>query len=157
MRSGAGARPVWPVIAAVAVPPLLAAAVLLVTGLPAPGPVEPADMWVGGAGPGPASDAPAEEVAIAHAALHDIGDQCRSGAPDPAAVSASAEAITGFALRYPVGRFPVDDESATAASLLAVTREVLASCAPDSVARIDEAPQAIDPTGPGARQDPAAE
>jgi hypothetical protein len=138
-------RPRWPVAAAIMAPPVLVAVVVVGFGLPAdPSPSAPGDMWVGGSGPGPASTAVPGDVDAAHQALHSLGDQCRSAAPDSGAILASVDAIAGFALRYPVGRFPIDDESATADSLLRVTRETLTGCAPDQLVRVDQALQAID-------------
>jgi len=85
------------------------------------------------------------QTVAAHEALHAVGDQCRQANPDPRSISASLSVIISFALRYPVGRFPIDDETATAASLLSVTREVVAECAPSQLSVVDAATRAIVP------------
>lgn len=126
----------WPLTTAITLPPILigglvAAAIILGDGS------ENNDLWVGGTDYGPTSAAPPSEVQAIHAALHEIGTQCLEAAPDVGAIRSDIDLITGFAERYPIGRFPIDDETATAASLLIVIREAVEDCAPAEVGRID--------------------
>ncbi|GHF12657.1 hypothetical protein GCM10011600_11800 [Pseudolysinimonas yzui] len=132
-------RPRWPLILAIIVPPSVLVAVLIPS-LSNPGPTTQ-DMWVGATPFGPTSEASAGEVEIIHEALHDIGAQCAETDPDLRAIAAHVDRIIEFSQRYPVGRFPIDDETATASSLLLVTREAVKTCAPAEVARIDAARQ----------------
>jgi hypothetical protein len=138
------------VVVAFAIPLVVMVGVLLVLGLT---PREPetssSDLWVGPGTFGSASTATAQEIDVAHAALHAIGDQCRESDPDPVAIATSVDAIIDFARRYPEGRFPIDDETATATTLLIVTREAVTDCAPSEVAKIDAAIPSDPPAGAG--------
>lgn len=88
--------------------------------------------------PEPLVEAPAAEVQRVHEALHDIGTQCGLAATgSPLRIDGDVEDILAFASRYPEGRFPIDDETGTALSLLLVTREALRDCAPAAAARVD--------------------
>lgn len=73
-----------------------------------------------------------------HNARHDIGAQCLTSNPDLGVIASDVDLIIAFSRRYPVGRFPIDDEPATASSLLLVTREAVTDCAPTEVERLDE-------------------
>ena len=125
--------PLWPLILALAVPPVVFGILLSVVTSGS----EPEDLWVGATEYGPTSTAPAAEVQAVHNALHDIGEECLTPAPDMSTISADVGLITAFARQYPVGRFPIDDETATAFSLLIVTREAVKECAPESLDAID--------------------
>lgn len=140
----ASRRPRWPLILAIVVPPSVLIAVLIPS-LSNPGPTTQ-NMWVGTTPFGPTSAATASEVEIVHEALHDIGALCAVTDPDLRAIAARVDRIIEFSQRYPVGRFPIDDETATASSLL-VTREAVKSCAPAEVDRIDAARQQTRPVG----------
>jgi hypothetical protein len=94
-------------------------------------------MWVGASEYGPTSTAPPADVQVIHSALHDIGAQCLERNPDRRIIAVDVDLIIAFSNRYPVGRFPIDDETATASSLLIVTREAIKNCAPENTARID--------------------
>lgn len=48
-----------------------------------------------------------------------------------------ADLIRSFARRHPEAAFPVDDERGTTLSLLLVTRQALAACAPTLAAAVD--------------------
>ncbi len=50
--------------------------------------------------------------------------------PDLGVIASDVDIIIAFSARYPVGRFPIDDETATASSLLLVTLEAGKDCAP---------------------------
>lgn len=140
MTRSSGSRPVWPVIAAIAVPPIAVAAVIFVALATANDTADRGeDLWVGVGNPGPTSSAPSAEVEAIHADLHDIGERCRGFSPDAIAIRSDIDRILAFAARYPIGRFPIDDETATASSLLVVTREAVRKCAPGEVARIEVA------------------
>lgn len=132
-------RPRWPLMAAILAPPIVFGAILLPTLLTSS--PSPQDMWVGATGYGPTSTAPAADVQVIHNALHDIGAQCLEGNPDLGIIASDVDLIIAFSQRYPVGRFPIDDETATAPSLLLVTREAVKECAPAQVARLDAARQ----------------
>lgn len=130
-------RPRWPVILAIVAPPVALAAVLM-PALSSPGPAAQ-DLWVGASPFGPTSTAPAGEVMVVHEALHDIGAQCLATDPDLGVIAADVDRIIEFSQRYPVGRFPIDDETATASSLLLVAREAVKTCALAEVDRLDAA------------------
>lgn len=87
--------------------------------------------------PEPVSSAPAAAIQAAHDALHHIGSECGASVAAPPNVDADVSTITGFARRYPVGRFPIDDETGTAVSLLLVTRQALEDCAPAKAELVD--------------------
>lgn len=131
-------RPRWPVVLAILVPPLAVAAVWAANSSPEP---EGQDLWVGASPFGPASMAPAGEIEVVHLALHDIGARCLTDDPDLGAIAADVDRIIDFSRQYPVGRFPIDDETATASSFLLITREAVKTCAPAEVDRIDVARQ----------------
>lgn len=97
----------------------------------------PEDMWVGADEYGPASAAAPSDIRIVHEALHEIGTHCRASSPDLSVIAADVDLIIAFSQRYPLGRFPIDDESATASSLLVVTREAIKDCASANLGRID--------------------
>lgn len=134
--------PRWPLIVAILAPPIIIGAILLSTlfssGLPSSAPT-PEDMWVGASSYGPTSTAPPADVQVIHTALHDIGAQCLKANPDLDIIDSDVDLIIAFAIRFPVGRFPIDDETATASSLLLVTREAVKSCAPAEVGKLDGA------------------
>ena len=130
-------NPRWPLIVALLAPPAIIGAVLVSTF--SSGEVMREDMWVGATTFGPTSTAPPDAVQAVHDALHDIGTKCRAARPDFAAITADVDSIVAFAERYPIGRFPIDDETATAASLLLVTKEATNDCAPADAARIEAA------------------
>ena len=87
-----------------------------------------------------------------HDALHDIAARCptetgptpgtiRAGdltADDLRRLTQDAALIVAFARRHPHAQFPIDDEQGTTLSLLMVTREALAPCAPAAAASADE-------------------
>jgi len=127
----------WVLALAIAVPPLALAA-LLATVI-ATDTTQSGDLWVGAADYGPASDAPPDEVQTAHDALHDIGTRCRADQPDLSAIAVDVDLVIEFARRYPTGRFPIDDETATSSSLLLVTSEAVTDCAPGEVDRLRDA------------------
>lgn len=86
---------------------------------------------------------PRKQVDVIHAALHSIGSRCAPGANLVAGAEAGltkeVDAIVFFARRYPDSRFPIDDESGTALSLLFTTRDELRVCSPRQAARINQA------------------
>jgi hypothetical protein len=128
-------RPRWPLVLAIVGPPVLIAGVfvpMLLVGAE----TQRGNLWVGATPYGPISRAPAADVRAVLHALHDIGAQCLKPTPDPTAIESDVTIITGFAQLYPVGRFPIDDETATASSLLIVTREAVKNCSPGQVAVI---------------------
>lgn len=133
----AGSR--WPLIAAITIPPIIIGALLASAVLPGNRPAEPGDLWVGATEYGPTSTAPPADVQAVHDALHDIGTQCLTTNPNLEAIATDVDRIIAFAQRYPVGRFPIDDETATASSLLLVTREAVKDCSPAEVDRLDAA------------------
>ncbi|MBW4033584.1 MAG: hypothetical protein HIU88_13145 [Acidobacteria bacterium] len=137
-------RSSWPLVLAIVGPPLLIAAVA-VPMVMAGAPVERGNLWVGASPYGPTSSASAADVRVALDALHRIGAQCLKTSPDPLAVRGDVAIITRFAERNPVGRFPIDDETATASSLLIVTREAIKTCAPDQVTVINAALKSVEP------------
>jgi hypothetical protein len=126
-------------ILAVIAPPVALAAVLM----PALSMSEPAgqNLWVGASPFGPTSTAPAGEIEIIHEALHEIGAQCLANYPDFGVIAADVDRIIEFSQQYPVGRFPIDDETATASSILLITLEAVKTCSPAEVNRIDAARQ----------------
>lgn len=128
-------KPRWPLIVALLAPPAMIGAMLVSTFRN--GEVTPEDMWVGATTFGPTSTAPTDAVQAIHDALHDIGTECRAARPDFGAITADVDSIIAFAERYPIGRFPIDDETATVASLLLVTKEATNDCAPADAARIE--------------------
>jgi len=73
-----------------------------------------------------------------HRALHDIGEKCSASAEDVKRpdVGSSVRVILGFARKYPEGRFPIDDETGSALSLLLVTKDELDTCSPRHAARV---------------------
>ena len=97
---------------------------------------QPQDMWVGATPFGPSSTAPPADVQVVHDALHDIGAECLKSSPDFAMITMNVDSIIAFTERYPVGRFPIDDETATAVSLLVVAREATKDCAPTEATRL---------------------
>ncbi|MFM9877671.1 MAG: hypothetical protein ACKVOG_07460 [Rhodoglobus sp.] len=128
-------RPRWPLAAAILAPPIVVGLIVvfnLVTSGPAP-----QDMWVGASDYGPTSTASTADVQVIHSALHNIGAQCLETNPNLSTISADVDLILAFAHRYPVGRFPIDDETATASSLLLITREAVKNCAPAELARLE--------------------
>lgn len=129
-------RPRWPVIAAITGPPVIFAA-LLTTALAGVGSNE-SDLWVGATDFGPTSEAPAGAVDVIHDALHLIGAQCLKSHPDLRAIASDVDLIVAFSQKYPVGRFPIDDETATASSLLLVTSEAVKGCAPAELDRLQD-------------------
>lgn len=89
-----------------------------------------------------AADPSGEEVRRVHAVLHEIEQSCSGGPADSRAgerLEANADVLVRFARKYPRARFPIDDESGRALSLLLVAREALLPCAPAAAARVDEA------------------
>ena len=136
-----GKQSPWLLIVAVLAPPVIVGTILI-PALFETGPVAE-DMWVGANNYGPTSTAPAADIQIIHDALHDIGAQCLEATPDLDIIAADVGLIIAFSARYPVGRFPIDDETATASSLLLVTREAVKDCAPAEVDRIDAARLAL--------------
>ncbi len=94
-------------------------------------------MWVGATSYGPASTALPSSVEAVHKALHDIGEQCLETTPDLGKIGSDVDLIITFSLRYPTGRFLIDDETANASSLLLVTREAVKPCAPAELDRLD--------------------
>jgi hypothetical protein len=133
--------PLWPLILALAVPPVVLGILLSVI----TSGNDPEDLWVGATGFGPTSTAPAEDIQAVHNALHDIGEQCLTPTPDMSTIAADVGLITAFAQQYPVGRFPIDDETATASSFLIVTRGAVAECAPENLDAIDAQLRNIEP------------
>lgn len=131
-------RPRWPLVLAIVGPPLLIAAVA-VPMVMASTAVERGNLWVGASPYGPSSSASAADVRAVLDALHRIGAQCLETSPDPLAVRADVTIITRFAELNPAGRFPIDDETATASSLLIVTREAVKNCVTDQVNVINAA------------------
>lgn len=133
-------KPAWPVVAAVTLPPVVVVVVVVVAslaaGASAPTIVE-GDMWVGAEEFGPASSASPEDVQVAHDALHVIGEQCLEADPDRDVIVMSVDSILDFAQRYPTGRFPIDDETATATTLLVVTRDAVEKCAAWAVPEVE--------------------
>ncbi len=137
-------RPSWPLVLAIVGPPVVIFAValpMLLVGAK----TERGNLWIGATPYGPTSTAPATDVRVVLDALHDIGAQCRKPTPDPTVIDSDVTTITGFAKRYPVGRFPIDDETATASSLLIVTREAVKNCSPDQMAVINATLNSITP------------
>lgn len=134
-------RPRWPVLVAVLAPPLMVGAVLLPMLLSS----EPTaqDLWVGEGDYGPTSSATPVDVQEIHDALHDIGAECLKTEPSVDIIRSDVDLIIAFAARYPVGRFPIDDETATASSLLLIAREAVKMCAPAEMQRIDAALEAL--------------
>lgn len=128
-------RPRWPLTIALTVPPVLIGGLVTVA-LAGPRSTE-ADLWVGAADYGPTSEASASAVQVVHDALHDIGTQCLETHPDVRTIASDVDLIIAFSQRYPVGRFPIDDETATASSLLIVTRYAIEDCAPENATRIN--------------------
>lgn len=128
--------PRWPLIAAIVVPAIIGLLIVLFVVPRTDQPVvrvndplsEPTE---------PPSPASAAEVQVIHNALHDIGARCRNASTPPETIDADVDAILAFSERYPVGRFPIDDETGNAVSLLLLTREALQDCAPDASARVD--------------------
>jgi hypothetical protein len=84
----------------------------------------------------------AAEVARVHAILHRLDRTCARSRGLPAArkqLDRDVDTILAFTVAYPEARFPIDDESGTALSLLLVTREATRRCAPDASRRFDDA------------------
>ena len=133
-----GGTPRWPLIVAVALPPVAAAVVIasLASGEGAP-PASEGNLWVGAEEFGPRSSAAPEDVQVAHDALHEIGEQCLEADPDRDAIGASVDSILEFSRRFPTGRFPIDDETATATTLLVVTRDAVEKCAAWAVPEVE--------------------
>lgn len=138
-RISHSSRSRWPLILALTVPPMVISGALLAPALLTDNrpETEPEDLWVGAIEYGPTSTAPLAEVEAVHDALHEIGELCAASDPDLAAIALDIDRIISFSQRYPVGRFPIDDETATASSLLLVTRYAVKDCAPDEVDRLD--------------------
>ena len=124
-------------VLAIVAPPLAVAAVL-VAAISNPEPAAQ-DLWVGASPFGPTSAATAGEIEVAHVALHEIGAQCLADDPDLGVIAEDVDRIIEFSQRFPIGRFPIDDETATASSLLLIAREAVKSCAPAEADRIDVA------------------
>lgn len=85
---------------------------------------------------------PQEQVDVVHAALHTIGSRCAQrtnpGGRAQDELAKNVDTIVLFARRYPNSRFPIDDESGTALSLLFATRDELRVCSPRQAARINQ-------------------
>jgi hypothetical protein len=98
----------------------------------------------------PPSAASAAEIQRLHRALHDLGKQCQEpeGKRSQPSINRDVDIILAFAKRYPEGRFPIDDETGSALSLLLVARNELRPCAPAAAARVDSAlpPEFREPT-----------
>ncbi|PZQ91451.1 MAG: hypothetical protein DI534_00190 [Leifsonia xyli] len=137
-NTGRGRAPLWPVIAAAVAPPAIGVVVLLsgVVGQDS-SPSTEGDLWVGEGTFGPVSSADPEDIQVAHESLHAIGAECLRTDPNPDVIDSSVNAIVDFARRFPVGRFPIDDETATGETLLLVTRSAVTTCAPWAVSTID--------------------
>lgn len=133
-----GRTPRWPIIAAVAVPPIVAIVLAgsIASGVGTPVTTE-GDLWIGADGFGPLSSAGAEDVQVAHDALHEIGEQCLKPEPDRSAIEASVDSILEFSRNFPTGRFPIDEETATATTLLVVTRDAVENCAAWAVPEVE--------------------
>jgi hypothetical protein len=92
------------------------------------------------------SDRPAQpaarEVERVHAILHRLERTCarnrRSGAAR-ARLERDVDTILAFTAAYPEARFPIDDESGSAPSLLLVAREATRRCAPAASQRLEQA------------------
>ena len=134
---GSKPRP-WLLIAAITVPPVILASLLLPSLLAGTGSASN-NLWVGSSAYGPTSKAPRSAVEVVHKALHDIGTQCRRSVPEARVISSDVTLIIAFSSKYPVGRFPIDDETATPSTLLNVTRDAVQVCASVDVARIEHA------------------
>jgi hypothetical protein len=134
---GSKPRP-WLLIAAIAGPPVILASLLLPSMLAGTGSASN-NLWVGTSAYGPTSKAPRPAVEIVHKALHDIGTQCRRSVPQAGVITSDVTLIIAFSAKYPVGRFPIDDETATPSTLLGVTGDALQVCAPEELARIERA------------------
>lgn len=117
-----------------------AAALGMVLAVP-PGPVPAGGTTGDPASAEAASGAPDNEVQRVHEALHRIGSLCGAKGRNtpPAGMDANVAVILSFATRYPAGRFPIDDETGTALSLLMVTREAVRDCAPAAAANVNQA------------------
>jgi hypothetical protein len=91
--------------------------------------------------PTPTQTAPAGEAQQVHAALHDIGDWCRTTPSRRAQtrLDHDADLILTFARRYPEATFPIDDETGRALTLLMTTRQALSTCSPAAAARVGRA------------------
>ncbi|WP_458040896.1 MULTISPECIES: hypothetical protein [Bacteria] len=141
LTTGRPKRSRWPLITAILAPPIVAGAILVPT-LINSGPA-PQDMWVGATSYGPSSTAPAADIQVVHNALHNIGAQCLETDPDMGIIAADVDEIIAFSARYPTGRFPIDDETATASSLLLVTERAVKNCAPQEIEALDAARSAL--------------
>lgn len=119
-------RPRWPLITAFTVPPVIFAVVL--TAAFGGANTNGSDLWVGATEFGPTSKAPEGAVQVIHVALHDIGAQCLKPRPALREIASDVDLIIAFSQQYPAGRFPIDDETATASSLLLVTIEAVKAC-----------------------------
>ncbi len=138
-RQNRGSKPrPWLLIAAIAVPPVILASLLLPSLLAGTGSVSN-NLWVGASAYGPTSKSPRSAVEVVHKALHDIGTQCRRSVPEAGVIRSDVALIIAFSAKYPVGRFPIDDETATPSTLLNVTRDAVQVCAPEELARIEHA------------------
>ena len=127
----------WIIGAAIAGPPVLVGALLLGTSPTSDGAeVKTGDLWVGAGGYGPVSSADPDDIQDAHEALHALAAACELDTPEEAAVLAAVNRIVRFALVNPVGRFPIDDETATAESLLVVTERAVVDCVPRAAHRL---------------------
>lgn len=89
----------------------------------------------------PASKASEREVERLHQTLHSVARECQK--PETIRsflrIDRDVDIILRFAHRYPEGRFPIDDETGNALSLLFATRDDLRTCAPAAAARINQA------------------
>lgn len=87
------------------------------------------------------STPPPVEVRQVHETLHGFRAWCRPGADTQARrqLERGARMIVRFARHYPQARFPIDDETGTALSVLLVTRNELRECAPAAAAVADRA------------------
>ena len=99
----------------------------------------PDDLLIGRSQEELSSTIPSDQVGVAHRALHDIGTQCESISPATGPIRDDVARIITFANRYPDGRFPIDDETANARSLLLVTKYAVDRCAPQEIASIEVA------------------
>lgn len=89
--------------------------------------------------PEPSQDAPQARVDQAHRALHALGRACRKpiAVRDPDAVSRPTGVIVAFARDHPGSGFRIDGEPGSTLTLLIVVRNVLESCDPMLVPKVD--------------------
>lgn len=132
------ARPLWPLIVALIVPPVVIGVSLYAVAA-GENPESGQDLWVGEGSRDPLSDATSAQIDRAHEALHEIGSECSASTADVNAIAAAVDLIIAFGTAHPVGRFPIDDETATATSLLVVVKRAVQDCAPGEVEQVDAA------------------